>query len=215
MNNQLNEQSSFLNKSLEDMAHQIKTPVSSLILLNDLQEDSLLVSKSRDQLVRLNYLSESLLKLIRLDTNIETFNMAYYPISDILNNVNDLIISDSIKIIINCKDEHLYCDISKIQEAIINIVSNKLRYADSSITISVNNTSLQTFIRISDDGTSSIDNKEQENIFQRFYSGNDKDSKSIGIGLSLAKEYVSKQSGDLYVEDENTFVMRFYRRDIT
>ena len=57
----------------------------------ELQEDNELVSKSRDQLKRLNYLSDSLLKLIKLDADLEVFTESEFRLKELFNEVNNLI----------------------------------------------------------------------------------------------------------------------------
>lgn len=71
MNIQLKDQKDTLQKALEDIAHQLKTPLSSVLLLNELQEPDELVDRSYEQIGRLKYLVESLLALIKLDANLD------------------------------------------------------------------------------------------------------------------------------------------------
>lgn len=90
MNHKLISQQDALEEGLENVAHQLKTPISSLILLNELQEENKLVTKSHDQLQRLNYLSNSLLKLIRLDADLENFELQSISVKNLIKSALNL-----------------------------------------------------------------------------------------------------------------------------
>ncbi len=210
MNHKLISQQDALEEGLENIAHQLKTPISSLILLNELQEENELVTKSHDQLQRLNYLSNSLLKLIRLDANLETFDIETININNLIESALNLSNIQDKELVLNIENEIIRCDFLKTQEALINILTNKKRHAYSTITIETFEKDLSSCIKISDDGER-IDADLKHSIFDRFFSGTNKDSKSIGIGLSIAKEYIERQDGKLYVEGDNTFVIKLPR----
>lgn len=203
-------QKQFLLESLENISHQLKTPISSLLLLNELQDKNDLVNKSYDQIQRLNYLTESLLKLVRMDANIEEFDIKK-------NNLKEVVIKsinlmepqfEDININLSLIDSECYFDEDKTLEAIINVLNNKSRFAKENIYLDIKETKLHSILYIKDDG-GAIDNNTKENIFLRFYSGENKTPKSIGIGLSIAKEIMSSQEGSLYIEGKNTFVFKF------
>lgn len=209
MNNNLKLQQVRLEQAVEDIAHQLKTPISSLLLLNELQEKDELVIKSKSQLQRLNYLSESLLKLVRIDASLEEFIISTVELDLMFHNIH-ILISPNLKGVSLNIDNSVYsiqCDVKKSEEAIINVINNKLRYAKEMITISTSEDSLNVYIRIYDDGAC-IDIEEIYKVFERFYSGKNRNSQSIGIGLAIAKEYMNAQHIQLFVEDCNTFVFK-------
>lgn len=210
MNKNLEYQQEQLQRSVEDIAHQLKTPVSSLLLLNELQADDELVSKSKSQLLRLSYLSDSLLKLAKLDANLEQFTIESVSVLSMLKNITDLIAPslEDIKLDIDNSIATVRCDQKKTEEAILNVISNKLRYAKHTIFITTKEDKLSTYLEISDDGEEIVQS-ERVKIFERFYSGKNRDSQSIGIGLAIAKEYMKAQHVQLYIEDLNTFVFKF------
>lgn len=210
MNVELMSQKKMLQKSLEDIAHQLKTPISSLLLLNEMQEDDELVLKSKDQLLRMNYLTNSLLKLVKLDGDLEVFEYDDVVLDDLLKDLNKLVQPSlgEIKLDISSSSSVVHIDRQKTLEALFNVVSNKTRYAKSYINIKVVEDSFFTNLLISDDGEH-IKVEEREKIFERFYSGDNRGSRSIGIGLSIAKEYMEKQSVKLNVKQDNTFLFQF------
>lgn len=210
LNTNLSNQKEFLLESLENISHQLKTPIASLLLLNELQDEDELVVKSYDQIERLNYLTESLLKLVRLDAKIEDFEIEKTNLKELVQKaikVIDPLLMD-LRLELNLIDSDAYFDFNKTLEAVINVLNNKTRFAKSLIKLNIVETKLHTILEISDDGPE-IETEIKEKIFERFYSGKNRTSKSIGIGLPIAKEIMINQEGSLYIKDRNSFVFKF------
>lgn len=210
MNSNLIQQKDGLHKALEDISHQLKTPIASLLLLNELQTKDELVIKSKDQLNRLDYLVDSLLRLVKLDANLEDFEKESFHLKDLVLKSISMITPLNQDIEIHIEIDDLVCigDFEKSKEALINVLHNKLRHAKSKINILSKSEHLSTVLLVFDDGDA-IENKEK--VFERFYSGDKRDSKSIGIGLPIAKELMERQNGTLTLKDHNTFIFRFNR----
>lgn len=208
LNYDIEEQKNALQEALENISHQLKTPISSLLLLNEIQEQNEEVVRSKEQIERLDYLSDVLISLIRLDANLESFYMEQINVNDLLRQVESLSIPnlDNLNLNINHSDLVVYADYDKTVESLFNVLNNKLRYANKDIFINVSEDNFYTYISIWDDGQT-IENRDQ--VFDRFYSKNKNDSRSVGIGLSIAKEYMLEQNAELYIEDKNTFVFKF------
>lgn len=208
LNSKLTHQHAVLQQSLEDISHQLKTPVASLILLNELQEEDELVSKSADQLKRLSYLVSSLLRLVKMDAGVEVFETKHFTLDEVVSDATTLINPEQHDITLDVKVEALDCfgDYNKSKEAILNVLYNKLRHAKSTIYIRSKSQNMSSLLYVYDDGDPILN---QDRIFERFYTGDNKDTTSIGIGLSIAQEIMQKQEGKLYIEKENTFVFSF------
>ncbi|QIK69312.1 HAMP domain-containing histidine kinase [Erysipelothrix sp. HDW6C] len=199
MNDALVSQKAFLNKSLEDISHQLKTPITSLSILNELQnQEDELVQNSRIQISRLDSLVKSLLKLVQLDAHTMDFNMRPTPLDpylfEIIETFKPLAHNSNLLLNTSITNHAVLCDPNKTMEAFQNILSNKLRYAKTTITITTQRIGLFTEVRISDDGDA-IPISQREKIFERFYSGANKHPESVGIGLSLAREIMNQQGG--------------------
>ncbi|MBR3383283.1 MAG: HAMP domain-containing histidine kinase [Clostridia bacterium] len=78
-----------------------------------------------------------------------------------------------------------------------NIISNAIRYANGTISLSCRNTENTVTIRIRDDGPG-IPEKDLPHIFERFYKG---EGGKHGIGLSIAKEAAASYGGSLTAEN--------------
>lgn len=215
MNEELGEKQEILKRAIEDMSHQLKTPVSSLLILNELQDQNdELVWKSKDQIERIQYLVESLIKLMKLESKTESFDIKRINLDECIMQAVSLSefgqINNHVEVHYDLKGSECLADFNQTKEAIINVLSNKVRYAKSNVYIQSYQYGLSTILKIYDDGDR-IELTERQNVFTRFYSGKKRDSKSVGIGLPIAKEIMLNQKGNLNIEEDNTFVFTFER----
>ena len=211
-----------LREYTEDIAHQIKTPLTGSLLLLDLLEDEIdnvseeYIERLRDNLLRLHNLSDILLKLAALDSG--TIEMAKDRISarelieDIIRNLKDYFINDNIEIPLDGEDFYLICDKKWTYEAAFNVMKNGLEATeDRHIEIYLKETNLYKSIFV-EDFSKGLDREMLEKVFKRFYKI-DPNSKGYGIGLPMAKSVMERQNGELLYhkgKKSNTFEMRFY-----
>ncbi len=216
-----------LSNAIADISHQLKTPLTSMIVMNDLLKTEDDKSKRTEflqtqsnQLDRMNWLIRTLLKLSGIDAG--TIEMKPETIT------GDILISEvlkpfevqmDIKNIICTKaigDISFRCDRNWTIEAVQNIVKNCIEHMDEGgkLHIATNETSIYTEIVIEDTG-SGIAKEDLPHIFERFYKGKNSGKDSVGIGLALAKTIVSNQHGDIIVESKegagSRFFVRFYK----
>ena len=218
-----------LEETLSDISHQIKTPLTSMYVMNDLLSDSDMdlntrqefLSKNRKQLGRIEWLVSSLLKLSRMESGM--IQMKHHRI-----NVKKLVSSsiDPLRIPIELKNQKLVIDIKKnlfiigdeawLTEALVNILKNAHEHTDEggTITICANNNPIYKEIVITDNGCG-IDKEDLPHLFERFYKAKTSKSDSVGIGLHLAEKIVKSMQGEILVESEvlkgTTFRLRFYK----
>ena len=218
----------FLKNTISDISHQLKTPLSALMMYQEIIENepdnpetvkefSLKIGTA---LKRIEKLIQSMLKITRIDAGSITFDKSNYSISNILNHaVSELTTradNEKKEIIINGDlEQMLYCDIEWTSEAIGNIIKNALDHTDTGgkITISWERTPAMIRILIKDNGHG-IAQEDIHHIFKRFYrSKSTSDSQGIGLGLPLAKAIIEGQGGILSVQSERlqgtTFTLSF------
>ena len=215
MNTQLSNQKETLKQSLEDISHQLKTPLASLLILNELQDqDDELVKRANAQIQRLTYLVESLLKLVKLENHMEPLKNEEIDLRACVDKSLEIlkpqIMKNNLTLSIGFDTMLAKGDFNKSVEAILNVLSNKVRYAQSEIYIESQQIALTTKLKIFDDGES-IRKEDRSKVFERFYSGVNRSEESVGIGLSIAKEIMVQQKGNISIEDRNTFVFTFNR----
>lgn len=206
-------------QNLEDIAHQIKTPITSMFFdleMIDKDEDNKKeIERLELQLERLNSLADILLKLSSLDANVDKMEKNEVLISEIIDYALDIlrksIDEKSIKIIFDYEDSEIKVDYYWVSEALINIIKNALnREETTKIKISTNKNPIYTEIIIEDDG-GGIKEENFKKIFERFYKS--PDSKGFGIGLAMAKSIVEANNGDISVKngkDGAIFKIKFY-----
>ena len=211
-----------LKKYTEDIAHQIKTPLTGSLLLLDLLEDEddnfseEYIERLRDNLIRLHNLSDILLKLAALDSG--TIEMTKDRISarelieDIIQKLKDYFINDNVEIILDGDDFNLICDKKWTYEALFNVMKNGLEATeDRHIEIQLKETNLYKSIFV-EDFSKGLDREMLEKVFKRFYKLNP-NSKGYGIGLPMAKSVMERQNGELLYhkgKKSNAFELRFY-----
>lgn len=214
----LKEDKIFLKNIISDISHQIKTPLSSLIAMNDLMaqkqdmkaEDRIdFLKRSENELQRMEWLILNMLKLARLEAGAITFKKEKTNIFNVVQNS-----VDSIKNIYEVKNQNVSISGDKsasfmgddgwTQEAVTNIIKNSIEHTKifGSIDINISSTPIFSKIVISDNGEG-IDVKDLPHIFERFYRGSSSvNPQSIGIGLSLSKIIVENQNGMITVESK-------------
>ena len=211
-----------LREYTEDIAHQIKTPLTGLLLLLDLLEDENdnfseeYIERLRDNLLRLHNLSDILLKLAALDSG--TIEMAKDSISarelveDIIRKLKDYFINDNVEIILDGDDFALICDKKWTYEAAFNVMKNGLEATEGRhIEIHLKETNLYKSILV-EDFSDGLDRQTLEKVFRRFYKI-DPNSNGYGIGLPMAKSVMERQNGELLYhkgKKSNSFELRFY-----
>ena len=213
-----------LKKSLEDISHQIKTPLTTITLILDNINETNYKEKVKDMkriVVNLNFLINSLLKLARFDANTITFKRDKILVSDLLDKVilNVSILADLKEIEIIKKGElHSFVkgDFNWEEEALTNILKNSLEHSlkNNNIEIIVENNKLYTSITIKDQGVG-ISEHDLKHIFERFYKCENSTSSSVGIGLSLAKSIIEHDEGSISVISKvgvgTSFIIKYFK----
>ena len=206
-------------QNLEDIAHQIKTPITSMVFdldtIDKTEENRKEIERLESQLERLNSLADILLKLSSLDANVDKMEKNEVLISEIIDYVLDIlrksIDEKKVKVICDYEDYEIKVDYYWISEALINIIKNALSLDRlTKIKISTNKNPIYTEIIIEDDG-GGIKEENFKKIFERFYKS--PDSKGFGIGLAMAKSIIEANNGDISVKngkDGAIFKIKFY-----
>ncbi len=218
-----------IKKSLEDISHQLKTPLTSiLIMLDNLIDDPNMDINTRQdfitdikrQVVNINFLVQNLLKLSKFDSNtihfIKENNKLFNILKEAIKNVSTLCDLKDIKIIINGDDEStIYSDFKWEVEALTNILKNSIEHTKDKkeILVDYNTNNVYSIIKIKDYGVG-IAHDDLKHIFERFYKGKNSSPDSIGIGLSLAKAIINEDNGIISVESNSngtTFIIKYYK----
>lgn len=211
-----------LKRNMEDVTHQIKTPLTAVMLLLDLLESdpdhSLEYQKRiRQEIERLYELSDLLLKLSSLDAGAVALEEDSFTVKGLIIDVElslDCLISQkNIRIEVLGDDFILLGDRVWLMEALINLVKNAVEVSSQGdkVFILLNHNVIFQSISVRDYGPG-LTQEQQKRVFERFYKSNP-ESSGFGIGLSLAQSIVEQHGGELIVRSSakgSEFTMRFY-----
>ncbi len=229
----LDKEKLFLKDILSDISHQLKTPLTSLMILNDImlkrkntpEKLGEFLEKSSEQLERMEWLIINLLKMAKMEfgaieLNIhkgyidETIRKSLSILKTFFKEGNKkIIILEPEKRITLPHDEEWLC------EAFTNIIKNCIEHTKEGgkIEIQITETPLMISISIKDNGEG-ISPKDLPYIFERFYKAKSSKNSSVGIGLSLAKSIIERHRGEIATKskvDEGTeFTITFLKNII-
>ena len=217
-----------LKKSLEDISHQLKTPLTSiLIILDNLIDEPDMEEEIRNDFIRdvkrevinINFLVQSLLKLSKFDSNTIHFIKSKQLLKDIVDESirNVAVVCDlkGVSILVDGDmNAEINCDFKWEVEAITNIIKNCVEHSenDSKIIIKYEQNNVYSSIAIQD-FAGGIDKKDLPHIFERFYKGKNASKDSVGIGLALAKTIIENDNGNIFVETDDVgskFVIKYF-----
>ena len=218
-----------LKRALEDISHQLKTPLTSiLIILDNLTDNPEMDYQTRVEFLhdlkrettRIQSLIQSILKLSKFDSNtVQFIKQDIYLkqiVDEAIKNTGSLADLKNIKINVEGnKKIKLNCDLLWQIEAITNILKNCIEHSkeNTQIDIKYNNNSVYSYITITDYGEG-ISKEDLPHIFERFYRGKNSSNESIGIGLSLSKTIIESNNGIVSVEsnsDKTTFIIKYFK----
>ncbi|OFL67307.1 two-component sensor histidine kinase [Facklamia sp. HMSC062C11] len=203
---------------LEDIAHQIKTPITSMLFSIENLEmdfpDNADIAVLKRQLLRLNALSDILLKLSSLDANKDLMKKEKIRLDELVDYALDsLNVKKSMKVEkrTELKENSINGDFYWLAEALINIMKNAdNRPTCDKIVVSSYKNPLYTSLIIEDNG-GGIEKENIKKIFKRFYKT--PDSSGFGIGLAMAKTIVEKNNAEISVSNIDAgarFEIKFY-----
>lgn len=206
-----------LKMSVEDISHQLKTPLTSItIMLDNLKDNPNMDENTKQKFIFeiskqidwINWLVISMLKLSKLDANVvqfyeERINLKKF-IDEIVKNLEIPIEIKNQQIVIEGNEKASFIgDYKWQQEAVTNIIKNCIEHNkdNGKVYIRYEENTLFTKIIIKDEGEG-ISKEELKHIFERFYKGQNSSENSVGIGLALAKNIIEKNNGMISCKSE-------------
>lgn len=217
----------YLADSIADISHQLKTPLTSMMVMCELLENEENPDKRQEfvavinnQLSKMKWLITNILKISKLDADATEFKRQEVSISKVLDDsLKSFVLTAELKnvTIQNGANDFVFNgDESWTVEAVSNIVKNCLEHTNDGgkIIIASGSTNLYNKLTISDNGCG-IAKEDLPHIFERFYHGKNSSKESVGIGLALAKTVFEKENASVSVESKqgigSVFEIRFYK----
>jgi signal transduction histidine kinase len=227
---ELKKEKQFLVHLLSDISHQLKTPLSSMIVYNDImlnkelskEQSKTFLQNNQNQLNRMQHLIQSILKLAKIDAKAIELNKENQSLNETIQEAIDTLgnkaAQHNIEVNFIEKDEISFVhDSLWLQEALINIIKNGIEHNKDGgeVSISLIENPVYTRVIIEDTGEG-IREEDLPNIFKRFYKAKtSKKSDSVGIGLALSKAIVEAHGGIIEATSEigvgTRFVLTFLK----
>lgn len=220
-----------LAKTLADISHQLKTPLTSLVVINDALtyndmddvQRKRFLKKQEETLSHIESLIQVLLKTSQIESGMIELKKERVNMEQLIQNA-----AMQLEVMLIAKNIQLEKKIEKglyvtgdpywLEEALLNIIKNACEHSKQNDTIKIKaqNTPMYTELIIEDEGEG-IDKKDLPHIFKRFYkSSPNKDS--IGIGLNLTKSILDRTNATIRVESKKgvytRFIIHFYTNAI-
>jgi signal transduction histidine kinase len=194
-----------LKDSLSDISHQLKTPLTSMMVMADLLETAPpekqqeFIHNIQTGLTRTQWLVDSLLKMAKLDANTVEFRKVQTSAAEIIARALEplhILIEIKEQTIITAGEAALYCDIKWTAEALSNLIKNASEHAPvgGPLFIACGENPICTWISVTDSGKG-LRSEQLARLFRRFQGGDG--SSGYGIGLPLAQSIIRRQTGDI------------------
>lgn len=217
-----------LNDAIADIAHQLRTPLTSMTLTISLLSDEKLTEERRAELMRelkkslrrIDWLIEALLKISKIDAGTAEFKSELVSVHELISRAAaPFLIPMELReqqLKVHAEGESYIGDMLWSIEAIGNILKNCVEHTPpgGTIEIAAEETPLYTQIIVSDSG-SGFATEDIPHLFDRFYKGKNAGEQSVGIGLSLARTIIAEQNGTISASNGKNggacFTVRFYK----
>ena len=218
------EEKEHLAQYLSDISHQLKTPITSLLLMTELMEGAT-DDKKREFLLNMKrevrhmeWLTAALLKMAKLDSAVIYFHRAEISLRELLKEALksiDIMLDVRNQTVALRGDPVLLCDRKWTAEALINLLKNASECSGegSEIVVDGGENPVYRFISVTDAGEG-LSKKQLSGLFRRFENSGKENG--YGIGLPLARSIMRAQNGEIEVLPGGkgtgaTFVMKFYK----
>ncbi len=209
---------------MADISHQLKTPITSMMIMMDLLEDAEpekqqeFIRNIKFSLSKMEWLIGALLKMAKLDAKAITFAPQKVKVSEVVQAVMpsiEILLDINNQSIILEQDVEICCDKKWTVEALTNIVKNAMEYSPKEGTIIIDSgvNPMYEWISVTDSGNG-LKKEQYAALFKRFE--NSTNENGFGIGMPLALAIMKGQNGDIDVKlggngKGATFLLKFFK----
>lgn len=208
---------------MADISHQLKTPITSMMIMMDLLEDAEpqkqqeFMRNMKFSLSKMEWLIGALLKMAKLDAKAIAFSPQKVKVSELMQAVIpsiEILLDINNQSVVIKQDIEINCDKKWTIEALTNIVKNAMEHSpkEGTITIDSGSNPMYEWISVTDSGEG-LRKEQYAALFKRFE--NSTNENGFGIGMPLALSIMKGQNGDIDVElggngKGATFLLKFF-----
>ncbi len=197
-------------------SHELKTPLTSIKLQMDLalikiknNEMDVLrpVSVAYRQIDNITRLVDEMLDVSRIQSGKFILQKGDHELNELVSGVIGRFYAESValgrlKILLNPSSIPLSCDAFKLEQVVLNLINNAIKYGDGSqVSIELRRLAAMAQIIVSDQGRG-IPPMDQSKIFDKFERGSSSLSGGLGLGLFISKEIVEAHGGSITLTSE-------------
>lgn len=198
-------------------SHELKTPITSLkasLQLIDRMKDKpaseampRLIQQARKSIQRVSTLVEDLLNVTRFQQGQISLHRTTFVISELLSAVtNPISIAGTYHVkIVGDLILQVYADENRIEQVLINLISNAEKYAPESkdIVLRIDKMGQQAKVSVTDQGPG-IPKDKIAHLFDRFFrvDASGYQASGFGLGLYICAEIIKRHGGEIGVESE-------------
>lgn len=212
----LEEQEQLRKRLTRDVAHELRTPLTTLqshleAILDGIWEPTIERLKSfHEEILRLHRLVGDLENLSKYDQDAIKLNIEEINVKDLINqlviNFEKQFIDKNIILKTNVDECIINADKDKISQALINLISNALKYTPEGreVNIYCQKHGMTVIVTVRDNGIG-ISKEHLHYIFERFYRVDESRTRNTGgagIGLTITKAIIEAHKGKITVESE-------------
>ncbi len=201
-----------------NVSHELKTPITTIKSYTETLMDNgadneigkrflAVIDNECDRMTRL---VKDLLQLSNLDYKKTTWKKQEVSVKELLKEIllklEFAFKQKEHKMLVDIEDDlpNIVIDKDGIEQVILNIISNAIKYTENNGEIQISSKALEDFIsiKIKDSGIG-IPEEDQKRIFERFYrveKGRSRELGGTGLGLSIAKQIVEAHNGEILLE---------------
>lgn len=215
-----------MERMIADISHQLKTPITSLNMINEILYMELPAEKKAEfldnmqkDLLKIEWLVKTVLQMAKLDSNTLVLEREKVFAASISREIQEYFtifceVNESRIRIEGAENLTVFCDRKWTKEAVQNIVKNGIEHGGKEIVLRWEDNMLYTMLQIEDDGEG-MEREELPHIFERFYRTKESKENSLGLGLAFAKSIMMHQNGDIRVKSKKgvgtVFTLKFYK----
>jgi signal transduction histidine kinase len=212
------------NDFVNNMTHELKTPVSTISLAAQMLKDTDLTKNPEvfkhisgvihDEAKRLGFLVEKVLQISLFEKQRATLKLKEIDANDLLAGITSTFAlkvekyGGTIDIDLQAEDSTIYADEMHLTNVLFNLLDNAVKYRRQNVSLQLmartKNENGKLYISIEDNGIG-VKKEHLKKIFDRFYripTGNVHDVKGFGLGLAYVRKIVEDHGGSIRAEQQ-------------
>ena len=207
-------------------SHELKTPMTSIkgyiqllersLNKEDLETTRIRLHKVQNQVEKLNLLVADLLDISKIESGKLKFNKKYFSFDKILDHVIEIMQQANPEVKFIKKggiDTEIFGDEMRIEQVIINFMTNAIKYAPDSdeVHLTAERRGDEIYFSVRDFGIG-MAKEHQQQIFDKFYRVEETSERfqGLGIGLYICQEIIERHEGKIGVNSEPDEGSEFY-----